>query len=219
MAKMATLTDNFNDNSIDAAKWNDDGCTETGGQMQIVANNSSGTYNYLVSDNTFDLTESYALVELVNRGSNLSGMEVYPLDLYSDDGDEALWSIEGTEIVAYKAPAFDTYTELYRATYNSTTHRWFRIRVESGTTYWDTSEDGIAWTNRASNATGYTQTAIYGTFGLLNPSSGTTTVIWDNFNIIPSVSNIKKATGITYANLKKVSGIAITSIKKISGVQ
>lgn len=185
MAKISTIRDNFNDNSLNGTLWNTDAAVETGGQLQIPANTSSGSYNYLVSNATYDLTDSSIYVELVNKGSYVGGIEVYPLDLYSDNGDEAMWSIEGgTDIVAYKSPDFGTYTELYRGTYSSTTHRWFRIRVASGVTYWDTSPDGVTWTNRASNSTGYTQTAIYATVGLLNPSSGSTTVIIDNLNSI-----------------------------------
>src|SRR3546814_20770439 len=36
--------------------------------------------------------------------------------------------------------------------YDSTNHAWLRIREDSGTLFWDTSADGLVWTNRRSTA-------------------------------------------------------------------
>src|SRR5206468_4627856 len=38
-------------------------------------------------------------------------------------------------------------------TYVPTTHLWWRIREASGTVYWETSPDGVTWTQQASVAT------------------------------------------------------------------
>src|SRR3546814_14352831 len=54
------------------------------------------------------------------------------------------------------------YTTLFRSgfvdggavsiAYDSTNHAWLRIREDSGTLFWDTSADGLVWTNRRSTA-------------------------------------------------------------------
>lgn len=188
--KIETLTDNFNDNSINATIWNDDNASETGGQMVVTANTSTGTYNGIASDSRYDLTASSAFIELVNAGDTSLSFTTYILELHNDTVD-LYWGIEygaTDEIVAYKSPDSVNYTEIYRATYDSGIHKWFRIREASGTVYWDTSADGWNWTNRASDATGYDLTALNVFFGVENPASGSTTVTFDNFNVPQGIS-------------------------------
>lgn len=222
MAKIDTLTDNFNDNSINASLWNDDGATETGGQMSILAATGQGTYNGIASGVGYDLTDSSVFIQLVNAGDTSLSFTTFIIEMY--DTADIYWAIEygaTDEIVAYKSPDSSTYTEIYRATYNSSVHKWFRIREASGTMYWDTSADGLNWTNRASSVTtGYTLTSLVAFFGVENPGSGSTSVVFDNFNVAPpaTTTDIKKLSSIAEASLKKVSGIAIASVKKVSGV-
>jgi hypothetical protein len=195
--KVENLTDNFNDNSINATLWNDDNTSETGGQMVVTATTGQGTYNGIASDELWDLTESSAFIELVNAGDTSLSFTTYILELYNDTVD-LYWGIEygaTDEIVAYKSPDQSTYTEIYRATYDSSVHKWFRIREASGTVYWDTSADGANWTNRASDATGYDLTALNVFFGVENPGSGSTTVIFDNFNHLTSSTAADVVTG------------------------
>lgn len=186
-AKFHNLTDNFDDNSINATIWNDDTASETGGQMVVTANTSTGTYNGISSDSRYDLTESYAFIQLVSAGDTSLSFTTYILELYNDTVD-LYWAIEygaTDEIVAYKSPNSVDYTEIYRATYDPDVHKWFRIREASGTVYWDTSADGTNWTNRDSDVTGYDLTALNVFFGAENPASGSTTVTFDNFNVAP----------------------------------
>lgn len=197
--KTETLTDNFDDNSINATIWNDDHATETGGQMVINAATGEGTNNGIASDNRYDLTSSYALIELVSAGDTSLSFTTYILELYNDTVD-LYWGIEygaTDEIVAYKSPNSVDYTEIYRATYDSGVHKWFRIREASGTVYWDTSADGENWTNRDSDATGYTLTALNVFFGVENPGSGSTSVVFDNFNVPPVTTNSERDSIVT----------------------
>jgi hypothetical protein len=71
-------------------------------------------------------------------------------------------------------------------TYNATTHKWLRLRESAGTVYWDTSTDGVTWTNRRLNATGLTLTAVtvymngaVSSTAVSNPGSA----IFDNINL------------------------------------
>ena len=41
-------------------------------------------------------------------------------------------------------------TTLATLTYSATDHAWLRLREAAGTVFWDTSPDGVTWTNRAS---------------------------------------------------------------------
>lgn len=193
MALMQTLRDNFNDSSI-AAIWTSDNGSETGGRMAIAANTSSGTYNTVVSVGTNDLTASYALVELVDAGNlALNTMEVYPVELYDATfSDYLYWALEYAtdELVAYKIDGATT--ELYRVAYSATTHRWMRIREAGGTIFFDTSENGKLWTNRATTTVGFAITALHGAMDLLNPSVGSTTVLFDNWNF-PPISQLASA--------------------------
>lgn len=208
--KIETLTDNFDDNSINSYIWSDDGATETGGEMSILAATGQGTYNGIASDSRYDLTDSYALIELVNAGDTSLSFTTYILELYNDTVD-LYWGIEygaTDEIVAYKSPDSAAYTEIYRATYDSNVHKWFRIREASGTVYWDTSADGENWTNRDSDATGYTLTALNAFFGVENPGSGSTSVIFDNFNAPPTTTSSDRDTIITGKDTSNASRAA-----------
>jgi hypothetical protein len=52
-------------------------------------------------------------------------------------------------------------TSVFSTAYNATDHAYVRISFISGTAYFDTSPDGITWTNRASESTGITITTLF----------------------------------------------------------
>lgn len=196
MALMQTLSDNFNDNSINTAIWDADNATESGGQLSISLSTGQGTFNGLYSDSTYDLTASYAHVQLVSAGSlAVNTAELYPVELYdATQSDYLYWALEyaSDELVAYKIDG--SLSELYRVAYNSSTHAWLRIREASGTIYFDSSTDGLNWTNRASTTVGFAVTALHGAMDATNPSSGSTTAVFDNWNVTPSVANLRRYT-------------------------
>lgn len=200
MAKIDTLTDNFDDNSINATIWNDDSASETGGQMVITVDSGQGTYNGIASDVGYDLTDSSVFIELVSAGDTSLSFITYIIEMY--DTADIYWCIEygaTDEIVAYASPDSSTYNEVYRATYNSSIHKWFKIRHSSGTFYFDTSADGTNWTNRGStSSTGYTITSLVAFFGVENPGSGSTTVVFDNFNVSPVTTSVKDIIGMGF---------------------
>lgn len=193
MAKIDTLIDNFNDNSINTTLWNTDNVSETSGQLVVNAATGQGTYNGVSSKTTYDFSDSSVFVELVNAGDTSLSFTTFIIEGY--DTADIYWGIEygaTDEIVAYASPDSSTYNEVYRATYNSSIHKWFRIREASGTFYFDTSADGTNWTNRGSTtSSGYTITALQAFMGVQNPGSGSTSVVFDNFNVSPVTTSVK----------------------------
>jgi hypothetical protein len=70
-------------------------------------------------------------------------------------------------------------------TYNGTTHRWWRIRLNGSTITWDTSPNGIDWTQQKSKTSAGgsladVRVAFYAGYTGSEPSPGT--AVFDNFN-------------------------------------
>jgi hypothetical protein len=187
MALFETLTDNFDDNSLDAGKWTNYGSnvSETSQQLQVTTT-LAGDYAGIQSFTTYDLTGSSARVQVVDAGNQaLTSLEVYPCLLQIDASNYITWLVAGGNIAVYKKVA-GVSTSLFSTAYSSTTHTWFRIRESGGTTYWDTS-DGFTWTNRHSVANPITVTTLYADLqvGTWQAEASTTTVKFDNFNLGP----------------------------------
>lgn len=165
MALMETVQDNFNDNSLNAM-WGTfgSGLTETNQRLEIQSQLSS-TYTGIDTTSTYDLTGSYGFVELVGfeaGASSITSYEIYPVNISTSDSNNALqWQVlpPSNTVQAFKRVAGST-TSVWSGTYNSSTHKWFRVRESGGTTYWDTSADGVTWTNRHSESNPITVTAL-----------------------------------------------------------
>ena len=194
MALLETLQDNFDDNSRDTAKWNQYGTTtvpsETNQQLEITTSTTLG-YGGYTSVNTLDFTNSYVVAELVNAGNqSLTSLEVFPVQVYKDADNVLFWYVSGGILVAYQQVA-NVNTQLATTTYNSTTHRWLRIRESGGRVYFDYASDGGAWITLTSLLNPWTPiTAVTAELscGTFNNEASATTVIFDNFNIFSSVS-------------------------------
>lgn len=105
--------------------------------------------------------------------------EIY-LSFRTDVGSDVSVSVWQNDIIFIGAGANAS------VTYNATTHRWWRIREFGGTVYWDTSSDGITWTNRKTEATsGFTLTSGHVEIGA-GRSAGTSNLgYFDNLNNAP----------------------------------
>lgn len=197
MALVETLVDNFNDNSINTGLWNSFG-TNLAESSQTLRYTSltSSEYGGVNSDVTYDLTSSYAYIQMADAGNQaIAKWEVYPLYL-SLDASNALYILIENGTIHFAKRVAGVNTNLVNATYSSTTHAWLRIRESGGTCYWDSSTDGVNWTNRASNANPFAVTALTveiqaGTWG---GEVSTTTAIWDNFNTTGATATSSKLT-------------------------
>lgn len=190
MAIVASLQDNFNDNSTDTTKWpnaysSSSSYSETGGQLVITLANAIAGSNYAgynTSPNTYDLTGNFAMVQIPTVPSGANCQVLLKLDAGS--GNTLYFQINNTTLAAVKVVA-SSQSNVATTTYNSTNHQWLRIRESGGTTFWDTSADGKVWTNFTSVANPITVTSLMveisaGTFGS-QASPGT--CHFDNFNI------------------------------------
>lgn len=164
MALLQTLTDNFNDNSVDTGKWpsnfnfGGNTLTEAGGEGRIALSGGSPGYSaYYTGANVYDLTGSYAALKAVVVPSNSTQAQAY-----------IKLALNGTNYIAFGKQAGNIYFQRQLAgvdstttlAYNSTDHRWWRIRESGGNILWDTSPDGLTWTNRRSLAPGFAITSL-----------------------------------------------------------
>lgn len=185
---MQTLVDNFNDNSPDLTKWpfaytSSATYAETGGQLVITLAVSTAGVNYVgYFSGAYDLTDSYAYMEVVDAG-NVATTANAILELQLDSSNFVRFVQENGTLFAQKMIA-GVRSNVSTVTYNSSAHRWWRIRESAGTTYWDVSPNGKNWSNFTFTANPITVTALYaniggGTYESV-ASPGTVTI--DNFN-------------------------------------
>jgi hypothetical protein len=209
---IGSLTDDFNDNSINTAKWGTynagTGTTvETGQQMVLTPQASTGgDENQLYSIENYDLTGSQVSIKVISvcSGNMSSFLFVGP-----DGNNRIRFDVYGGYLSLNKIVA-NTYTQLGSSVaYSSSTHVYWRIRELSGTIYGDWSTDGTNWTNMGSTANPWAVTSCkawvvtYEDNVIASP--GTFTI--DNFNVIPaSGTNMQINIGDTW---KSVSGLQI----------
>lgn len=183
-ALMETLIDDFNDESIDASKWEVNHAAqiiESGGGLRlstILAGNSAEFST--IDGRTF--TGSHVTIKVVDAGDqSLGSYSFYPIYLYSDD--QTCFEISTNIIRARKSGG----SVVWADSYNPSIHVYLRIRENGGMTYWDYSGDGIIWTTAASVANSISMTGMY-VYILVSSGSeaSTTTAIVDNFNVLPS---------------------------------
>lgn len=187
MALAETLTDNFNDNSIDGAKWTNGGSgqvVEQSGRIEI-STQKAANYFQLTSLVTYDLTSSYYLVQILYAGNQTLVSRQTILYAELDVNNKVYIQIDQGNISAnYVVAGTPTYGA-GSVTYNPATHKWVRLREASGTTYFEYSTNGHTWSTLHSLANPITLTAV--TAGL---QSGTyaaeayeSTSVFDNFNL------------------------------------
>lgn len=168
MAGTYPFSDDFNDNTQDTAKWSKAAyhdtdalvtVVETGGQLEITPRSSQTgqRYNGYLSVDTFDFTNRAVQVEVpqVTSGSAVT---------------ELLLAVNATNAIGFDAELGLLYffvitngvSDFTSVTYSSTDHRFWRLRHSMGddTFRWETSPDGVVWTQRRSLARSHTITAV-----------------------------------------------------------
>jgi hypothetical protein len=186
------LLDNFNDNSIDTGNWpnnftyGDASATyaETGGEAKITFPTAGTGSGAGFQSALLDATNSFAYVKVTEVGSvSTNAKTMLVLELDSNNSVQIVQRNGSLHFYKYVA---GIETDVVSAiTYNSSTHAWWRIRENSGTTYWDTSSDGVTWTNMASTANPIAMTSVkiglYGTTYQAETSPGIAR--FDNVNM------------------------------------
>lgn len=175
-------------NTINPAKWSNWGGANVkinNGQIEITTDTTASYYG-AESLGIYDLTGSYAMVKLVNAGSQVTDFTAAAIDLTLDTNNSIGFIVNGGSLVAQKHIA-GAYTEVTSTTYNSAIHKYLKIRESGGTVYWDYSTDGLSWINLGSFAVA----SLFAITGLLQGFSAgcdsagisASTVILDDFNI------------------------------------
>lgn len=173
MAKWATITTDFPGATIPAG-WNPYGSYSVSGnklRYPINGSNYAGSIYY-----SQDLIASEVIVRaepgatgycelMMSDGANARGR------IQFFDGDLNLTINASTSTI----------------TYNATTHAWWRVREAGGTTYLDTSSDGLTWTNRKSGANGANLNNCNAELNA-GGGSGSSQAAFSKFNLAPAPS-------------------------------
>jgi hypothetical protein len=183
-AKTEYLTDRFD--TKDTVEWNYTGnAAVSGGRLQITPT-SGYDVNRIITQNLYDLTGSSIVTELAQTPNLGNGTtQAYVIARINGTNYEAI-GYSGGKLYMDESVAGIPSTDI-ATTYDPVAHRWLRMREASGTIYWDTSPDGVTWTNRRNKAAGISLTALYiqvesAYFGT-EPSPGV--AVYDNVNLVP----------------------------------
>jgi hypothetical protein len=148
------LVDDFEDDVLNATLWSGSygDPDEVGGQARIPCTTG---YAGLKSASTYTLTASQLVIRLhapEPGGATSSAASV--LVLSSVGGTDAGFIVDSaqTAVGLYLREGYADGGAVF-LTYSSTDHAWLRFREDAGTLYWDTSPDGIDWTNQRTATT------------------------------------------------------------------
>ena len=142
----------------------------------------------IISQAVYDLTSSQAVISVMGTPSAVTN--AYGFLTLGPAGTTYLeWIILGGTLTANYYIS-GTKTTLVNLTYSPVTHAWWRIRESGGTSYWDTSPDGLSWVNQASVADPFTETQLFADIGAgcyeneTNPGS----FVVSDFNVTPAIA-------------------------------
>lgn len=190
LAKTHTVNDNFDDNSIDTTtkwfNWGDTEIVETNNRLEIDVLSGGANYQGIESKYFKDFTGSSVSIELINAGNQaLGSLEVLFGITDSSTDNKLFFLVTGGNLVAYrKVGGSNGY--ITQATYNSTTHKYLRLRESAGTSYWEYSANGTSWTALHSETNPITLTSMKTELvaGVYSTEATPTEIIFDSYNIV-----------------------------------
>lgn len=153
---IANLVDTFDDNTINTVLWPDNygspAATELGGRARLPCGPDYCAYQ---SAGIYTLAGSSAFVRMVPPEKNGAVSEAYAsfqlTSAAAPEGTAITISVNtATGTIRFSSNVDYWENNAVSATYDATTHAWVRVRETGGTLYWDTSTNGITWTNRRS---------------------------------------------------------------------
>lgn len=190
--KTESGSDEFN--ALDTSKWTVvNSASVQSGKLTVNSVASSASDSFISSKWPYDLSDSFNKIEVVsNTGTSVSTFSFWIIleDSPNLSGSNGLYlNIEGSTISAYEAIS-GTFTPLYSTTYDSSVHKWLRVRETSGTTFWEYSTNGTDWTTLYNKSTAITVTSLYPAFSSNNDAASSEVygVTVDNLNITPAGS-------------------------------
>lgn len=205
LSKTETLTDNFNDNSLDSVKWGSytdlsGSVSETNQRLEMTcANSTDNSWAGIYSKSSYDMTGSYAFCEILDGtgGDTYLDLSINLAQIPNTTNYISIGVDTGTgKLEAFKKIA-GIGTTMADATFDPVLHKWIRLREDGGTTYWEYSATGTAgsWTVLHSESNPIAITDIYVILDDFEYNSTTPgTHILDEFNIIQTSVNNRVST-------------------------
>lgn len=146
----STLRDDFSSGTIDnrwGGSYAGGGCSysEGGGVVSFPLVATGAQDCALVSSTGFDLRGDAVFTELATAPSTAGSTYAY-LRASAATGDNVELTTIGTQLVAAQNVG-GTFTSLANRAYAPATDKFFRIAESGGNLSWDTSPDGMTWTN------------------------------------------------------------------------
>lgn len=193
MAKSTQLFDSWLNNNINSW-WTlagpgvpSNNITAVNNQLQILTDGTANDYYTLVSTIQYDLTNSFVASQLISAGAQAANQDCIPILAGTNGGNSQVWfSVNGNALQAYKR-VVGVQTLVATTSYNSSVHKWVRVRESGGTTFWDYSTEGITWTNLGTALNPFTLTSVdIGIQGGQFGAAGTTAYKFTNFNFLPA---------------------------------
>lgn len=214
------LRDDFEDNSI-APTWaaypyasGSATRSETSGDARItLPSSTAGTHeNGYYSAATYDLTNDGAFINIVQMVA--TGVAAYALwGFLVDANTQIRWFQQSNTIKAQKIVGGVT-TDLYSATWSSTTYKYLRIRESGGNLLFDSSSNGTSWTNRHTTTglpIAITDLHVQIVAGCGNVASPGTFQVEDFNPILPALSSTWHWTQVEWNLLYRFRSITIAA--------
>ncbi|HYP01624.1 MAG TPA: hypothetical protein VER76_15645, partial [Pyrinomonadaceae bacterium] len=183
------LSDNFNDNTRDTARWGAptaSGVTvvEQNGQLQITPPAATTGYDGYFSPMNIDLSDARATVEVVQSTGLVYGIETAFL-LADQSGNYMLFDVGGGGFLLQQRVSGVVSRTLLP--WDAAQYRFWRFRHNraADTVNWETSPDGVTWTTKRTVPTPFPitnlQTQLYA--GKYTATTTAYTAIFDNLRI------------------------------------
>lgn len=199
-----TLTDNFDDNSIDGAKWTTTtepgvSVVETGQQLVITTAAGTGSGELTSTTDGYSLVGSYVTAKIIDDGDAATTffLPCYVWSKDAGDGDAIYFSCGDNTLQAIYRNGFSETRIREDTAFDAVNPTHLRLREEAGAIYYDYSTDGgLGWTNYASElvsvmAINISRLALSIQGGRYDVQAGSTTFIIDDYNILPTLSTTK----------------------------
>lgn len=202
MAKAKFLYDDF---STTSGLWySSDPATGvvTGGRMRIKPTNA---YDTVTSVNYYNLVGSYLGFQLVQNCAIGNGSNSIALYAFVDADNYISFIINGSRSAGQAAVymrervgGINSDTTITNG-YDPAVHVWFRIREDSGSIFWETSTDGVSWTERRSKTSSFNVSSVSCLIegGYWGSEAGTTYATIDNFNLWAGIPSLDKTEVLT----------------------
>jgi hypothetical protein len=182
----STISDNFNDNSINA-QWSNFGSgqvVETNNRLEITTQ-AAANYFSLISVDTYDLQESYVSVELIDPGEQSYTTRQSILFVEIDSSNRVYLQVSNGLLEQIQIIG-GSLTVVNSQTYDPVAHRYLRLSSSGGNFSWGWSADGLSYTDdTTANPIDVSAVKVGVQAGNYDTEAGDSTTIFDNFNVTP----------------------------------